>query len=87
MADQDVSDIMINTHKMVYIEKRGKLLLSDITFTSEKHLLNTIQKIVSLVGRRIDETSPHGRCAHAGRLALQRHHPAVGAGWQLGLNS
>jgi pilus assembly protein CpaF len=58
MADADVSDIMINGHKQVYIEKHGKILLSDITFTSEKHLLNTIQKIVTLAGRRIDEISP-----------------------------
>lgn len=58
MADPDVSDIMINTHKQVYIEKQGKILLSDVSFTSERHLLNTVQKIVSLVGRRIDETSP-----------------------------
>ena len=53
MADPDVSDIMVNTHKQVYIEKQGKILLSDITFTSEKHLLNTIQKIVTLAGGRI----------------------------------
>jgi len=58
MADPEVSDIMVNTHKQVYIEKKGKILLSDITFSNERHLLNTIQKIVSLVGRRIDETSP-----------------------------
>lgn len=58
MADPHVSDIMINTHKQVYIEKDGKILLSDIMFTSEKHLLATIQKIVTAVGRRVDETSP-----------------------------
>ena len=58
LADPDVSDIMINTHKQVYIEKSGKLYITDITFTSEKHLQNIIQKIVSLVGRRVDETSP-----------------------------
>jgi pilus assembly protein CpaF len=58
MSDPDVSDIMINTHKLIYIEKRGKLYQTDVTFTSEKHLLNVIQKIVSLVGRRVDETSP-----------------------------
>jgi len=58
MSDPDVSDIMINTYKQVYIEKSGKILLSDIEFTSERHLLNTVQKIVSLVGRRVDETSP-----------------------------
>jgi pilus assembly protein CpaF len=58
MADADVSDIMINGPKQVYIEKNGKLYLSDIVFNSEKHLLNVVQKIVSLVGRRVDETSP-----------------------------
>ena len=58
MNDPDVSDIMINTSKQVFIEKKGKLLLSDITFANEKHLLNTIQKIIAPVGRRVDETSP-----------------------------
>lgn len=58
MSDSEVSDIMINTHKQIYIEKAGKILLSDLVFTSEKHLLTTIQKIVAPVGRRIDEMSP-----------------------------
>jgi len=58
MADQDVSDIMINGHQQVFIEKQGKIILTDIRFTSEKHLLNVIQKIVSIVGRRVDESSP-----------------------------
>lgn len=58
MADEDVADIMINGHDQVYIEKKGKILLTDVRFGSEKHLLNVIQKIVSIVGRRIDESSP-----------------------------
>lgn len=58
MADVDVADIMINGSGQVYIEKYGKILLTDLTFTSEKHLINIIQKIVSLVGRRVDESSP-----------------------------
>lgn len=58
LADPDVSDIMINGPHMIYLEKEGKLAPSDVTFTSEKHLLNVIQKIVSLTGRRVDETSP-----------------------------
>lgn len=58
LADNEVSDIMINTHRKVYIEKNGKIYLSDVTFTSERHLLNVVQKIVSSVGRRIDENSP-----------------------------
>jgi pilus assembly protein CpaF len=58
MADPDISDIMINGHQQVFIERQGKIILSDIVFGSEKHLLNVVQKIVSIVGRRIDESSP-----------------------------
>ncbi len=58
MSDPDVSDIMVNTAHSIYIEKNGKLSRCDITFSSEQHLLNVIQRIVSLVGRRVDESSP-----------------------------
>lgn len=58
LQDSDVSDIMVNTANQVYVEKFGKLHLTDIRFTSERHLLNIIQRIVTRVGRRIDETSP-----------------------------
>jgi pilus assembly protein CpaF len=58
MADPDISDIMINGSQQVYVETGGKIVLTDIRFANEKHLLNIIQKIVSIVGRRIDESSP-----------------------------
>lgn len=58
MADEEVSDIMINGHRQVFIERQGKILLTDIRFGSERHLLSVVQKIVSIVGRRIDESSP-----------------------------
>lgn len=58
MADPDVSDIMINGHRQVFIERQGKIALTDIRFGSERHLLSVVQKIVSIVGRRIDESSP-----------------------------
>ena len=58
MSDPDVSDIMINGHRQVFIERHGKILLTDIRFGSERHLLSVVQKIVSIVGRRIDESSP-----------------------------
>ena len=58
LADHDVSDIMINTHRQIYIEKNGKIFQTDVTFLSEKHLLNVSQRIVSPVGRRVDESSP-----------------------------
>lgn len=58
LDDPEVSDIMVNTYDQVYIEKEGKISLSDVSFNSESHLLNIIQKIVQRVGRRVDETSP-----------------------------
>jgi pilus assembly protein CpaF len=58
MADPAVSDILVNTYSQVYVERRGRLELSNVTFTDEKHLLRIIDKIVSFVGRRIDESSP-----------------------------
>jgi pilus assembly protein CpaF len=58
LADPDIADIMVNTAHKIYIEKKGKLSLTDVKFASERHLLNVIQKIVSRVGRRVDENSP-----------------------------
>ena len=58
MADPSVSDILVNSYRQIYVERRGRLELTNVTFTDEKHLLRIIDKIVSLVGRRIDESSP-----------------------------
>jgi pilus assembly protein CpaF len=58
MADPTVSDILVNSYRQIYVERRGRLELTPVTFTNEKHLLRIIDKIVSLVGRRIDESSP-----------------------------
>ncbi|RYE91523.1 MAG: CpaF family protein, partial [Oxalobacteraceae bacterium] len=58
LEDPTVSDILVNTHKQVYVERRGKLELTDVTFNDEAHLMKIIDKIVSRVGRRIDESSP-----------------------------
>ena len=58
LRDPDVNDIMINTAKRVYIEKHGKMLMTDIVFANEQHLVGVIQRIVSRVGRRIDEANP-----------------------------
>ncbi|SFC77046.1 CpaF family protein [Collimonas sp. OK412] len=58
MADPTVSDILVNSYDQIYVERRGKLEITNVTFTDEKHLLRIIDKIVSLVGRRIDESSP-----------------------------
>ena len=58
LHDPTVSDILVNTSKQVYVERRGKLELTDVTFYDDAHLMKVIEKIVSRVGRRIDETSP-----------------------------
>lgn len=56
--DPSISDIMINGSQTVYIERRGVLELSRVKFANDAHLIKIIQRIVSAVGRRIDETSP-----------------------------
>ena len=53
-----ISDILVNTHKKVYIERRGKLEPTDVVFKDDAHLMQIIDKIVSAVGRRVDESSP-----------------------------
>lgn len=58
LADPTVSDILVNTYKQVYVERFGKLQLTNIRFGSNAHLMKIIDKIVSGVGRRIDESSP-----------------------------
>ena len=58
LRDVSVSDILVNRYDQVYIERRGKLEFTDIRFQNDTHLLRIINKIVSNVGRRIDESSP-----------------------------
>jgi pilus assembly protein CpaF len=58
MQDPDVSDILVNTADQVYVEKHGKLHPTDIRFQDDRHLLQVIDRIVSAVGRRIDDSSP-----------------------------
>ena len=58
LADRTVSDILVNGSNQVYVERRGKLELTDVRFNNDAHLLNIIDRIVSAVGRRIDESSP-----------------------------
>ena len=58
LKDDTISDILINTYKQIFIERFGKLELSESRFKDDTHLLKIIDKIVSSVGRRIDESSP-----------------------------
>lgn len=58
LRDSSISDIMINGAKTIYVERKGKIQRSPITFSNDAHLLKIIQRIVGGVGRRVDETSP-----------------------------
>jgi pilus assembly protein CpaF len=58
MRDPDVCDILVNTARQVYVERNGKLELTPVVFRDSTHLLQIIDRIVSRVGRRIDESSP-----------------------------
>jgi pilus assembly protein CpaF len=58
LKDPTVSDILVNTHKQVFIERNGRLERTHARFKDERHLMRIIQKIVSAVGRRVDESQP-----------------------------
>ncbi|PZR00541.1 MAG: type II secretion system protein E [Cereibacter sphaeroides] len=59
LKDETVNDILINGPRRIFVERAGKLTLTDITFKDERHLLRIIDKIVSAVGRRVDESNPY----------------------------
>ena len=59
LKDDTVNDILVNGPRQIFVERAGKLELTDITFKDEKHLLRIIDKIVSAVGRRVDESNPY----------------------------
>src|SRR5438270_1906379 len=58
LADSTISDILVTTPKLVYIERAGKLYRTPVEFKDDAHLLRIIEKVVSRVGRRVDESSP-----------------------------
>jgi len=59
LKDDTVNDILVNGPQQIFVERAGKLMLTDTTFKDEKHLLRIIDKIVSAVGRRVDESNPY----------------------------
>ncbi len=59
LKDDSVNDILVNGSQQIFIERAGKLELTDVTFKDERHLLRIIDKIVSAVGRRVDESNPY----------------------------
>src|SRR5688572_30166326 len=58
LADPTINDILVNGHKQVFVERQGRLELTPVRFKNDAHLKKIIEKIVSRVGRRIDESVP-----------------------------
>jgi pilus assembly protein CpaF len=58
LADPTISDILVNKHDKIYIERRGRIEVTNVRFKDDEHLMRVIERIVSSVGRRIDESSP-----------------------------
>lgn len=58
LADPTVSDILVNSYGTIFVERRGKLEVTNVAFKDDEHLMRVIERIVSSVGRRIDESSP-----------------------------
>ncbi len=58
LADPTISDILVNSYSRIYVERRGKLEVTNVAFKDNEHLMRVIERIVSSVGRRIDESSP-----------------------------
>ncbi len=59
LKDETVSDILVNGPQQIFVERNGRLEQSDVTFKDERHLMRIIDKIVSAVGRRVDESNPY----------------------------
>ena len=86
MRDPTISDILINGPKAIYVERNGCLESVTTTFNDEKHLIQTVQRMVGRVGRRVDETSPMVDARLARRQPHQRRHSAARPGWIAGVD-
>lgn len=58
LKDDSISEVMVNSASQIYVERKGKLVLSDVKFRDDAHVMQVIEKIVAPIGRRIDESSP-----------------------------
>jgi pilus assembly protein CpaF len=58
MKDPEVSDVLVNTYRQIYVERGGRLELTPVRFQDDRHLMQVIDRIVSAIGRRVDDSSP-----------------------------
>ena len=80
LRDESITEVMVNGPRQVYIERSGKLELTNVVFQNDDHVMRIIDRIIAPIGRRVDESQPDGRRPPARRLPRQRHHPAAVAG-------
>ena len=76
LKDDSIADILINGYNQVYIERNGELQLAPVRFADNDHLLRIVQRIVSAVGRRVDESQPLVDARPSGWQPCQRGHRA-----------
>ena len=80
LRDESITEVMVNGPRQVYIERSGKLELTNVVFQNDDHVMRIIDRIIAPIGRRVDESSPDGRRPPDRRLPRQRHHPAAVTG-------
>ena len=80
LQDPTVNDILVNTFNAVYVERRGVLEKTTAAFKDDRHLMHVIDKIVSAVGRRVDESSPMVDARLQRRFACRCNYSAFGGG-------
>ncbi len=80
LRDESITEIMVNGPRQVYIERAGRLELTNIAFQNDDHVMRIIDRIIAPIGRRVDEFEPHGGRPPDRWLARQRHHPATQPG-------
>ena len=80
LRDESISEVMVNGPRQVYIERSGRLELTNVVFQNDDHVMRIIDRIIAPIGRRVDESSPDGRRPPHRRLPRERDHPAAVAG-------
>ena len=75
LADESINDIMVNGFNQVYIERRGKLVLTDVKFRDDRHVMNVATRIVSQIGRRVDRWSMRASKTAAASISSSRRWP------------
>ena len=77
LRDESITEVMVNGPRQVYIERSGKLELTNVVFQNDDHVMRIIDRIIAPIGRRVDESSADGRCPPDRRFPRQCHHPAA----------